>query len=71
MDTPTNTIQQQRRPIEPEAISPALFAHFVLRTSNFEAMRRWYKTVLNAGTVRPAPAAVNPDARCACNRRSA
>jgi catechol-2,3-dioxygenase len=42
---------QQRRAIEPEAVSPDIFAHFVLRTSNLEAMRRWYQTVLNARIV--------------------
>jgi catechol 2,3-dioxygenase-like lactoylglutathione lyase family enzyme len=40
-----------REPVKPDAVSPALFAHFVVRTSNFEAMRAWYKTVLNARIV--------------------
>jgi catechol-2,3-dioxygenase len=41
----------RRGPIEPEAIAPDGFAHFVVRTSNFEGMRRWYQTALNAEVV--------------------
>lgn len=41
----------ERRTIEPEAISPAMFAHFVLTTSNPDAMREWYRTLLNARIV--------------------
>ena len=41
----------RRGPIEPEAIAPDGFAHFVVRTSNFEGMRRWYRTALNAEVV--------------------
>jgi catechol-2,3-dioxygenase len=40
-----------RRTLEPEASSPDIFAHFVLRTSNLDAMRTWYRTVLNARIV--------------------
>jgi catechol-2,3-dioxygenase len=40
-----------RKTVTGEAVSPALFAHFVLRTSNFEAMRAWYLAVLNARAV--------------------
>jgi catechol 2,3-dioxygenase-like lactoylglutathione lyase family enzyme len=37
---------------QPRAISPAKFAHVVLRTrAKFEAMRQWYLTVLNARVV--------------------
>jgi hypothetical protein len=48
MDATPEMIRTPREPVKPDAVSPALFAHFVLRTSNFEAMRKWYKTVLNA-----------------------
>lgn len=41
----------RRGRIEPEAIAPDGFAHFVVRTSNFEGMRRWYQTALNAEVV--------------------
>jgi len=34
-----------------EAISPAKFAHFVLRTGQLDKMAEWYKTVLNARIV--------------------
>ena len=44
-------IRTPREPVKPEAVSPALFAHFVVRTSNFDAMRTWYRTVLNARIV--------------------
>lgn len=50
MTTETGTLPQ-RRAIAPEAVSPSIFAHFVLRTSNFAAMRAWYRTVLNARVV--------------------
>ncbi|MSP03193.1 MAG: biphenyl 2,3-dioxygenase [Acetobacteraceae bacterium] len=43
--------RRPRDPVKPEAVSPALFAHFVVRTSNFEGMRHWYQTVLNARIV--------------------
>lgn len=48
METSATTLASRRKPIEPEAISPDAFAHFVVRTSNYEGMRRWYQTVLNA-----------------------
>ena len=51
MDATPEMIRTPREPVKPEAVSPALFAHFVVRTSNFEAMRAWYKTVLNARIV--------------------
>lgn len=51
MDAVTETTLTPRGPIRPEPVSPALFAHFVVRTSNFEAMRSWYQTVLNARIV--------------------
>ncbi len=51
MDATPDVISRPREPVRPEAISPALFAHFVLRTSNFAAMRTWYQTVLNARIV--------------------
>jgi catechol 2,3-dioxygenase-like lactoylglutathione lyase family enzyme len=51
MGTSATTEPQRCRPIEPEAIVPDGFAHFVLRTSNLEEMRHWYRTVLNAEVV--------------------
>jgi len=51
MGSSVTTAHLQRKPIEPEAVSPDAFAHFVVRTSNFEGMRRWYLTVLNARVV--------------------
>jgi len=51
MGTSASTAVEPRRPIEPEAIVPDGFAHFVLRTSNFEGMRHWYQTVLSAELV--------------------
>jgi len=41
----------QQRTVSKAAISPDIFAHFVLRTSNLPAMRAWYQTVLNARIV--------------------
>ena len=49
MDATPGTIR--RDPVKPDPVSPALFAHFVVRTSNFAAMRAWYQTVLNARIV--------------------
>ena len=40
-----------RRPLDTTPVSPSLFAHFVLRTPQREAMRDWYCTVLGAHTV--------------------
>jgi len=51
MDAATGELAPLRRPLEPEAISPAIFAHFVVRSSNLPAMRQWYQTVLNARVV--------------------
>ncbi len=51
MDSPHDMMRRPRDKVRPEAISPTLFAHFVVRTSNFEAMREWYRTVLNARIV--------------------
>jgi hypothetical protein len=34
-----------------QPISPAKFAHFVLRTGQFETMAKWYQTVLAARVV--------------------
>ena len=40
-----------------QAISPAKFAHFVLRTGQVEKMAEWYRTVLAArGGLEPLPA---------------
>ena len=36
---------------ETAAISPAKFAHFVLRTGQFDRMAEWYRVVLNARIV--------------------
>lgn len=46
-----STADNLKRPLGTQPISPAIFAHFVVRTSNYDAMRRWYETVLNARTV--------------------
>jgi len=35
------------RTLDPKAIAPALFAHFVLRSANLQPMVDWYTTVLN------------------------
>ena len=51
MDATPAMTSRPREPVRPAAISPALFAHFVVRTSNYEAMRAWYLTVLNARVV--------------------
>lgn len=40
-----------RRPLDSAAVSPTLFAHFVLKTPNRQAMVDWYCTVLNARPV--------------------
>jgi len=40
-----------RRPLDSRPVSPGLFAHFVLRTSNRDQLRDWYRTVLNARLV--------------------
>ena len=51
MDTAQDLSRRPREAVKAEAVSPALFAHFVVRTSNFAAMRDWYRTVLNARIV--------------------
>ena len=35
-----------RRPLDTKPVSPSLFAHFVIRSSNRDAVRDWYCTVL-------------------------
>ena len=40
-----------RRPLDSKPVSPSMFAHFVLRTSNRDALRDWYLKVLNAHQV--------------------
>src|SRR5262249_30958680 len=40
-----------RRPLDSQPISPTLFAHFVLRTPNRQALIDWYCAVLNAQLV--------------------
>jgi len=51
MDATSDLTHHPRDRVKPEKIAPALFAHFVVRTSNFDAMRHWYQTVLNARVV--------------------
>ena len=51
MDAIQELTRQPREKVLPAPIAPALFAHFVVRTSNFDGMRRWYQTVLNARIV--------------------
>ena len=51
MDATPDMIRHPREPVTADPVSPALFAHFVVRTSNLAAMRAWYKTVLNARIV--------------------
>jgi catechol-2,3-dioxygenase len=51
MDSNFEAVNSPRQPIEPEAVSPSLFAHFVVRSSNLPAMRAWYRTVLAARVV--------------------
>ncbi len=45
-----NDVSPARR-LATEAISPAKFAHFVLRTGQIDKMAGWYQTVLNARIV--------------------
>lgn len=40
-----------KRPLDERPVSPTLFAHVVLQTSNLPAMRDWYLSVLNARVV--------------------
>jgi catechol-2,3-dioxygenase len=51
MDATPDLTRRPREPVRPETIAPALFAHFVVRTSNYAAMRAWYQTVLTARIV--------------------
>jgi catechol-2,3-dioxygenase len=51
MDSNFEAVNSPRQPIEPETVSPSLFAHFVVRSSNLPAMRAWYRTVLAARAV--------------------
>ena len=44
-------VDKIRRTLDSKPVSPSLFAHFVLRTSNRDALRDWYCTVLNARVV--------------------
>ena len=44
-----------KRPLDTRPVSPSLFAHVVLQTSNLPAMRDWYRTVLNARIVHENP----------------
>lgn len=44
-------VDKIRRTLDGKPVSPSLFAHFVLRTSNRDALRDWYCTVLNARVV--------------------
>ena len=48
-----NDVAPARRLDARNAVSPAKFAHFVLRTGQFDKMAEWYKTVLGVagGTV--------------------
>ena len=39
------------RPLDAKPIAPSLFAHFVLRSSNLQAMVDWYTTVLDMHVV--------------------
>src|SRR5580658_3452879 len=50
--TPMNDVAPMRQ-LSPatQPISPAKFAHFVLRTGQFETMAKWYQTVLAARVV--------------------
>jgi catechol 2,3-dioxygenase-like lactoylglutathione lyase family enzyme len=40
-----------KRPLDARPVSPTLFAHIVLQTSNMAALRQWYITVLDAHVV--------------------
>jgi catechol 2,3-dioxygenase-like lactoylglutathione lyase family enzyme len=41
----------KRQPLATTPISPDRFAHFAVRTTNSDTMRRWYEIVLNARVV--------------------
>ena len=40
------------RTLDPKPIAPSLFAHFVLRSSNMQALVDWYSTALNMRVVK-------------------
>src|SRR5262252_8870893 len=46
-----NDVTLKTRQLPQAAISPAKFAHFVLRTGQFDKMAEWYQTVLGARIV--------------------
>jgi hypothetical protein len=43
-----NDVTMKIRQLSQAAISPAKFAHFVLRTGQFDKVADWYQTVLAA-----------------------
>ena len=51
MDTVLETTSRGRRTLDPKPTTPVLFAHFVLRSSNIQAMIDWYSAVLNMHVV--------------------
>src|SRR3990167_11007009 len=51
MDTVLETTSRSRRMLDPKPATPALFAHFVLRSSNIQPMIDWYSAVLNMHVV--------------------
>ena len=51
MDTVLETTSRGRRTLDPKPATPVLFAHFVLRSSNIQAMIDWYSAVLNMHVV--------------------
>lgn len=50
-----STADNLKRPLDARPVSPALFAHFVMQTSNLAGMRDWYLAVLNAHVVHENP----------------
>ena len=53
MSAMDSTADNLKRPLDARPISPAIFAHFVVRTSNYDAMRRWYETVNPVHRLKP------------------
>jgi len=51
MDTVLETTSRGRRTLDPKPATPVLFAHFVLRSSNIQAMIDWYSAVVNMHVV--------------------
>lgn len=51
MDTVLETTSRGRRTLDPKPATPVLFAHFVLRSANIQAMIDWYSAVLNMHVV--------------------